>query len=255
MSRVIDISRRAARFNTDGLRGRIHSNALHHRQIDHEPVVTAAQARSVVAATTNGHQHVLVPREVNSGDDVGCVDAACDQARPLVDHAVVQGAHSVVVGIGRLNQSSAKILLKRCNRLFGHGRLRECRRSSTKGGLVVSKRRHLSPRPSYRRGSRADSPTTPWLCRASLDKSLRLPQLCTVLIPRRSGSVVGAPRVQVMNITPTILRKKIKDSPGLGESLVLKCRNRWSRGACKHRGVLATNVVRASRGAHGEPTD
>ena len=147
MRRMIDVAGCAATFDANGLRRRVHAHALHHRQIDHQPVVAAAEARAVVTAATNREQQALVASEVDGRDDVGHVDAARDQTRPLVDHAVVQGACSVVVGIARLNQSSAKILLKRCNRLFGHGGLREVRRSSTgmyRSGDIVAQTRQVA---------------------------------------------------------------------------------------------------------------
>ena len=120
---VIDIAGRAAGLDTNGPSRRIHAHALHHRKIDHESVVATAEARAVVTAATNRQQHAIVASEVHGRDDISHVDAARDKTRTLVDHAVVQRACSIVVGIARLNQSSAKILLKRGNHLFGHGHL------------------------------------------------------------------------------------------------------------------------------------
>ncbi len=92
-------------------RRRVDAHAPHHRQVDHQAVVAAAQAGAVVAAAPDGDEQALVAAEVHRGDDVGDVHAARDQARPLVDHAVVQRAGVIVVGVTWTDESSAKALL------------------------------------------------------------------------------------------------------------------------------------------------
>ena len=96
--RVIDVAGRAAGFDAHGAARGIHAHALHHRQVDDQPVVAAAEPGAVVAAAADGEQQALLAGEVHGGDDVGDVDAARDEPRPLVDHAVVEGARGVVVG-------------------------------------------------------------------------------------------------------------------------------------------------------------
>ncbi len=56
-------------------------------------------------------KQALVAAEVHRGDDVGDVHAARNQARPLVDHAVVKSTGSIVVSITWTDESSAKALL------------------------------------------------------------------------------------------------------------------------------------------------
>ena len=54
----------------------------------------------------------LLAAEVDGRDDVGDVGAARDQARPLVDHAVVERARLVVAGVSRLDDVAAESLRK-----------------------------------------------------------------------------------------------------------------------------------------------
>jgi hypothetical protein len=56
-------------------------------------------------------QQALIAAEVYRGDDVGGVHAARNQARPLVDHAVVKSTGSIIVSITRTDEPSAKALL------------------------------------------------------------------------------------------------------------------------------------------------
>ena len=121
---MVDVGGGAARLDPHGLLAGIDAHALHHRQIDDQAVVAAAEPRTVVAAAADGEQQALLTREVHGGDDVGRVHGARDQARPLVDHAVVERADRVVVGIGRPNEPAAEILLERGHCLVGHEDLR-----------------------------------------------------------------------------------------------------------------------------------
>ena len=120
---VIDVARRAAGIDPYGSACRIHAHALHHREVDHQSVVAAAKAWAVVAAAADGDEQALVAAEVHRGDDVGDVHAARDQARPLVDHAVVKSTGGIVVGITWTDESSAKALLQGGNDLISHSSL------------------------------------------------------------------------------------------------------------------------------------
>ena len=50
---VIDVARRAASIDPNRSARRIDAHALHHRQVDHQTVVAAAEARAVVAAAAD----------------------------------------------------------------------------------------------------------------------------------------------------------------------------------------------------------
>ena len=120
---VVDVARRAAGIDPHGAARRIDAHALHQREVDHQAVVAAAEARAIVAAAPDGDEQALVAAEVHRGDDVGDVHAARDQARPLVDHAVVQRTGGVVVGVAWTDDSSAKALLKGGHDLISHSSL------------------------------------------------------------------------------------------------------------------------------------
>ena len=64
-----------------------------------------------MAASTDGDKQTLVAAEVHRGDDIGDVHAARNQARPLVDHAVVKSTGCIVVSITWTDEPSAKALL------------------------------------------------------------------------------------------------------------------------------------------------
>ena len=104
---MIDIARRATSINTNGSVRRIDTYALHQRQVDDQSVITAAKARAVVSATANGDEQSVVASELHRADDIGCIDALRDQARPLVDHAVVEAAYFVIRRVVGLDHRAA----------------------------------------------------------------------------------------------------------------------------------------------------
>src|SRR5262249_45601667 len=65
---------------------------------------------AVVSAAADGDEHLLLTPEVYGSDDVGDVGAARDETRPLVDHAVVESAYLVVVGVVRPDEASSESL-------------------------------------------------------------------------------------------------------------------------------------------------
>jgi hypothetical protein len=95
---VVDIAGCAA-IDANGPAFRIHSHALHHRQVDHQAVVAAPETRTVVTATADHEDEALLTGEIHGGDHVGDVHAPRDSQRPLVDHSVVDFARLLVVGV------------------------------------------------------------------------------------------------------------------------------------------------------------
>jgi hypothetical protein len=69
-----------------------------------------------VAAAANGDRQLVFTAEIHGRDHVGCVDAARDQERPLVDHGVIEFPGVVVARIAPPDQRSAKTLAE-----FGDG--------------------------------------------------------------------------------------------------------------------------------------
>src|SRR5690349_18344883 len=98
MCGVLDVPLRAAGFNPHCARGGVDSDALQAREIDDQSVVTAAEAGPVMPASANRDEQVLLAPEIHGSDDVGCVRAARDEARPFIDHRVVKLA-SVMISL------------------------------------------------------------------------------------------------------------------------------------------------------------
>ncbi|HZU04181.1 MAG TPA: hypothetical protein VFA10_31265 [Ktedonobacteraceae bacterium] len=76
------------------------------REIDDQTIIADAQAASVVSATPDGNEEVVLTTEVDCRNNVGHIGAPCDQGWVLVDHTVIDFACSLVVLITRLNQFS-----------------------------------------------------------------------------------------------------------------------------------------------------
>ena len=70
--------------------------ALHHRQIDDQAIIDAAETRTIVAAAANGDRKLVVPAEIHGRDDIGDIRASRDHQRPLVDHGVIELARLFV---------------------------------------------------------------------------------------------------------------------------------------------------------------
>ncbi len=97
MGGVVNIARRATGPHPHGPVCRINAHPLHHRQVNDEALVNAAEAGSVMAAAADGDGKLAVTAKVYSGNHVGDICAACNQQRPLVDHTVVELADFIVV--------------------------------------------------------------------------------------------------------------------------------------------------------------
>jgi hypothetical protein len=108
---MIDIAGRAASINPNGSARRIYAHTPHHREVDDQSVVATAKAWAIVAASADGNKQALVAAEVHRGDNVGDVYAARNQARPLVDHTVVESTGGIVVSITWTDESPAEALL------------------------------------------------------------------------------------------------------------------------------------------------
>ena len=89
MRGVVDVTPGAATFDANGACRWIDADTLHAREVDHQAIVTGAQARAIVPATAHRQRQLVLAGEVDRGDDVGDIDAAGDQRGSLVDHAVV----------------------------------------------------------------------------------------------------------------------------------------------------------------------
>ncbi len=120
MGGMVNIARRATCPHPHGAVCRINAHALHHRQVDDEALVDAAEPRPVVAAAADRNRQRAVTAEIHSGDDVGDIGAASDKQRPLVDHTIVELASFIVVGMIATNQGATETLRELPNFLVIH---------------------------------------------------------------------------------------------------------------------------------------
>ena len=88
---------------------RIHPNAAHQRQVQHQSVVTRGSARNAVAAATHRQQQVVRAGEVDRRDDIGGAAAVSDQGWPLVHDAIPEEAALVVARISWADQAASQI--------------------------------------------------------------------------------------------------------------------------------------------------
>jgi hypothetical protein len=72
---------------------------LHRRKVNHQATFANRVSRDVVTAPTDGHKQVVVAGEVHSVHDIGDANAARDQRRPLIDHAVPDSAGIVIARV------------------------------------------------------------------------------------------------------------------------------------------------------------
>ena len=91
-------------------RGGIDVDALHRREVDHQPAVGDGGAGDVVPAAADRELPALLARGVDRADDVRRPAAAGDQRGPPVDQPVVDATHLVVGRISRLENLSGEAL-------------------------------------------------------------------------------------------------------------------------------------------------
>src|SRR5215475_2734779 len=99
MGGMVDVAGRTA--GSDPYRAvlRIDAHALHHRHVDHQAVVDAAEPRSVMAATPDRDRQFGIPPEIYGSDNIGSIGAANDESRPFVDHGVKELARLIIASI------------------------------------------------------------------------------------------------------------------------------------------------------------
>ena len=106
-----------AALRARGASGGVDVDPFHRRQVDHQAAVDRRPPRDVVAAAADRDVEVQRARQLDGVGDVRHALAARDQRRPFVDEAVVDAAHLVVAGIGRLKKLAGKgrrDLIERC---------------------------------------------------------------------------------------------------------------------------------------------
>jgi hypothetical protein len=104
---VVELAQGKARLGPRPPPRRIHPHALHGRQVEHQAAVAHRLARDVVAAAAYREQEIVRVGEVDAPDHVGGARATNDQRWALVDHAVEDGASSVVAVFFRAHDLAA----------------------------------------------------------------------------------------------------------------------------------------------------
>ena len=101
MRGVIAVAEQRAAGNLCELGLGIDVDASDSGQIDNQALVDGSQTAAVVAAAAHGQVEPVVAGETDRRDDVGDVGTARDDARPLVDHRVVDLASFLIAGVRR----------------------------------------------------------------------------------------------------------------------------------------------------------
>src|SRR5437763_6969342 len=107
---MIDIAPNGPATDCDGAGARIDSRVFDRREINHETVIANSQAASVVTASANRNEEIVVASEIHALNDVCDIRAPRNQARFLMDHRVVDLASFVVIRVARLNESASEVL-------------------------------------------------------------------------------------------------------------------------------------------------
>jgi hypothetical protein len=120
LSLAVELAPEKSRLRARRSRRRIDPQALHRREIDHEPAVTHRGAGDVVAAGSHGHEQIALACETDSGPDVGGAGAARDEPGTTIDRTVPDRAGGVVLRVAGTDELSTEVL-----RQFGEGRIVE----------------------------------------------------------------------------------------------------------------------------------
>src|SRR6185437_2331126 len=118
---VIDVALRAACSDPDGPGSGVDPPTPHHREVDDETIVDTGEPRPIVAAAADRDPEIVIPAEIYRSHDIGDIEAARDHGWPFVDHAVVEPAGLVIIGIEGLDQCPAKAVAQLGSALLLHG--------------------------------------------------------------------------------------------------------------------------------------
>ena len=90
-----------AGFGSHSARGRIDTNTLHGRKIDHEPVVTDRLAGDAVTTAAHRHRKAVLAGKVDAGDHVRRAGASRDDRGAPIDDPVEDDARCIVSRLAR----------------------------------------------------------------------------------------------------------------------------------------------------------
>lgn len=95
----IELAKCQARLGANGSPCGIDVDALHARQIDHQPTVANRLAGDAVAAAADRDQKIVLAPEANTRDYVRRASASRDDGRSPIDASVVNRAGGIIAGL------------------------------------------------------------------------------------------------------------------------------------------------------------
>jgi hypothetical protein len=101
LCRRVEVAEGAARLDRRAAGFRVHPNALHRREVDHEAFIADSISRDVMPAPADRDEHAFLARELNGLDHIFRPRAAGDERGPAVDHGVPDLAHFAVGRVTR----------------------------------------------------------------------------------------------------------------------------------------------------------
>src|SRR5262249_55929241 len=123
MRSMIDVSPDGSASDRDRASRRIDARVFNRSEIDHQTVIANSQTACVVTAAADGDNQIVFTREIYATDYICDIGAPRDQARFLMDHAVVDLARFIIICVARLDQFASKVSFKLGNRIFvEHGK-------------------------------------------------------------------------------------------------------------------------------------
>jgi hypothetical protein len=112
---MIYVAPLAPRANQNRARGRIHSDEVNRRQIDHQSVITDPQTGGVVAAATHGDLQTRGFRHSHGRYNIGHIGTLSYQPGAPIDHCVVNLSRLVIGRIAVFEDRAAELAAKLCN--------------------------------------------------------------------------------------------------------------------------------------------
>ena len=105
---AVELAPQHARLGARRPRCRVDADALHRRQVDHEPAIAERMPADPVATGAHRDEQIALARVANGRDHVGDAGAARDAGRPAVDRAVPDPAALVIADARRQQQLAAQ---------------------------------------------------------------------------------------------------------------------------------------------------
>src|SRR4029077_3602104 len=119
--RMVHITPHASAANAHRSGCGIDVNVFDTRQVNHQAIITNSQPTGIVASTAYRYQQVILPGEMNGGNDIRNISAHSDEPRFAADHRVIHFACFVVTRVGGFNQLATELASELSNGFLVHG--------------------------------------------------------------------------------------------------------------------------------------